>query len=161
MADDSARLGRELSDAVVLFHEAIGQRRGLTAVDHKALGIITRSGPLTAGRLAQLTGLTPGAVTGLVDRLVRAGCVRREPDPADRRRLLVSAAAGPPDDAVLADVFAILGREMGEFTSGLDERQVEAVVAWLRKMIDVLQAQTRRLSEADERALRAPEAAGR
>src|SRR5699024_4194273 len=63
----------DLSTAVVLFHEAIAQRLGLSAADLKALGLIMRDGPLTAGALAQRTGLTPGAVTGLVDRLEHAG----------------------------------------------------------------------------------------
>src|SRR5260370_1193529 len=47
-------------------------------------------GPLTAGRLAELTGLTTGAITGVIDRLERAGLARRERDADDRRKTLVT-----------------------------------------------------------------------
>src|SRR5262245_33252986 len=104
MADDGstrrgADLGWELSTAVVLFHEAVAARLGLSAADHRALGLISRSGAVTAGELAQRTGLSPGAVTGLVDRLEQGGHVRRTRDPADRRRVLVEpvSAPGRPD----------------------------------------------------------------
>lgn len=150
MAEDDAdtpvgaTLGWELSTAVVLFHEAIAQRLGLSAADHKALGLVMRDGPLTAGALAQLTGLTPGAVTGLVDRLERAGYVRRTPDPADRRRSLVVTAQDLRAD--LARVFIELTREMGDFMSKYDEREMAAIADYITNTIKVLDAQTRRLS---------------
>ncbi|MGH2460296.1 MAG: MarR family winged helix-turn-helix transcriptional regulator, partial [Chloroflexota bacterium] len=75
-------LGRELSTAVVLFHEAIAERLGMSATEWKCLDVLGRAGPITARELAEQTGLTTGAITGLVDRLERAGYVRRVPNPA-------------------------------------------------------------------------------
>jgi DNA-binding MarR family transcriptional regulator len=148
MTDDDRRdaeLGWELSTAVVLFHEAIADRLGLSAADHKALGLITRAGAVTAGELAQLTGLSPGAVTGLVDRLAEAGHVRRDRDPADRRRVVVVpvTTAGRPD---LSGIFADLAAAMGSFTDDYDEHQARAIRDYLDKTIAVLREQTRRLS---------------
>lgn len=145
---DGSVLGEELSTAVVLFHEAIGRRLGLSATDHKALGIVRRSGPLTAGRLSQLTGLTPGAVTGLVDRLQRAGYVRRRPDPADRRRILIEAVPGRHGDP--AAVFARLRAAMGEVNARYDERELMVIDDWVTRTIDVLRTETKRLSAAEE-----------
>ena len=142
---DGAALGWELSTAVVLFHEAIGQRLGLSAVEHKALDLITRHGPLTAGALAEHTGLTSGAVTGLVDRLERAGYVRRAPDPADRRRILIAAVPDRRPD--LTVVFAELGQEMAGFLARYDERELAAIADWIANTIRALQAQTRRLTQ--------------
>jgi DNA-binding Lrp family transcriptional regulator len=142
---DGAELGWELSTAVVLFHEAIADRLGLSAADHKALGLISRAGRLTAGELAQRTGLSPGAVTGLVDRLEEAGYVRRTRDPADRRRVVVEpvAAAGRPD---LSGIFAELGAAMAAFAGDYDEHQARAIRDWVEKTIIVLREQTRKLS---------------
>lgn len=144
-AADAGDWGRRLSTAVVMFHEALGDRLGLSAVDHRALSLVQREGPLTAGRLAELTGLTPGAVTGLVDRLERAGFVRREPDPTDRRRIrIVPVADRHPD---YGDAFAELAREMRVFMAKYDERELAVIADYVRNTIEVLERQTRRLSQ--------------
>jgi DNA-binding Lrp family transcriptional regulator len=138
-------LGWELSTAVVLFHEAVAQRLGLSAADHRALGVVSRAGSLTAGELAQRTGLSPGAVTGLVDRLESAGHVRRTRDPADRRRVVIVpvSAPGRPD---LSGIFRDLGAAMADFAGDYDEQQIRAIQDYLVKTIRVLREQTRRLS---------------
>jgi DNA-binding MarR family transcriptional regulator len=147
---EGAELGWQLSTAIVLFHEAVAQRLGLSAADHKALGLVMRNGPLTAGALAELTGLTPGAVTGLVDRLERTGHVTRAPDPADRRRVLISAALDRRTD--LGATFAELSRAMNELVAKYDEREAAAIVDYLTNTIQVLRVQTRRLSRSDDTA---------
>ncbi|MGN9784486.1 MarR family winged helix-turn-helix transcriptional regulator [Nonomuraea sp. ZG12] len=142
---DGAEMGWELSTAVVLFHEAVARRLGLSAVDHKALGVISRTGPLPAGALAARLGMNASAVTALVDRLERAGHVRRVPDPGDRRRVLVEAAPGRRPD--LAGVFAELGTEMNAFMTRYDEHELAAIADYLTRTIAVLRAQTERLAE--------------
>jgi DNA-binding MarR family transcriptional regulator len=139
-----AELGRELSTAVVLFHEAVAERLGLRAADHRALGLISRAGRLSAGELAQLTGLSPGAVTGLVDRLEAAGHVRRDRDPADRRRVVVVPAAGAGPD--LSGLFTDLTAAMGALVGDYDEHQAWAIRDYLHRTIEVLREQTRKLS---------------
>jgi DNA-binding MarR family transcriptional regulator len=68
-------------------HEAIARRAGLSGTDHKYLGIIVDRGRMSAGELANASGLTTGAVTGLIDRLEREGLVKRELDKQDRRKI--------------------------------------------------------------------------
>src|SRR5438270_3489198 len=80
---------RQLSAATILFHQAIADRLGLNVTDHKCLDILERTGPMTAGEMAQQTGLTTGAITGVIDRLEQAGFVRRAEDPNDRRRVII------------------------------------------------------------------------
>jgi DNA-binding MarR family transcriptional regulator len=150
-------MGRELSTAVVLFHEAVGERLGLSAADHRALGIVSRAGPMTAGDLARLTGLTPGAVTGLVDRLERAGHVRRTADPADRRRILIEVI--PDQSTGFGDAFAELGAEMSRVMAKYDERERAAIADWIVNTIAVLRAQTKRLTADPADAANAPDAA--
>lgn len=80
---------RELSSAAVLFQAALAESRGLSFIEAKAVDLLERFGPLTAGELSTRSGLAPASVTGLVDRLVRKGVVRRGPHPRDGRRVLI------------------------------------------------------------------------
>ncbi len=80
---------RNISTVSVLFHQSVSELAGLTGADHKYLEVIYSHGPLTAGKLAELTGLTTGAITGVIDRLEREGLVAREKDPNDRRKVVV------------------------------------------------------------------------
>src|SRR5262245_6334425 len=79
---------RDVSGQGVLYSQAVAERLGMNSTDLECLDHILR-GPVTAGRLAELTGLTTGAITGVIDRLERVGLARRERDPNDRRKILV------------------------------------------------------------------------
>ncbi|CAM3417913.1 MarR family winged helix-turn-helix transcriptional regulator [Isoptericola cucumis] len=151
--DPAARMGTELSDAVVLFHDALGSLMGLSAPDHKALGILRREGPMSASALARRTGLTAGAVTGLVDRLERGGHARRERDPDDRRRLVI--AAGGPVSPGLAAAFAGLGKGMAEVTAQFTPAELAVVARWVELTTATLREQVDEIAR-----LRASEAAG-
>ena len=76
-------LHRDLATAMITFHEAVARRLGVTAADQRVLGVLGRMGVATPSRLAESTGLTTGAITGIVDRLERAGFAKRVPNPAD------------------------------------------------------------------------------
>src|SRR5918992_865947 len=89
-----ADLVREVTGQSVLLGQAIARRAGLSPADLEVLGAIDQHGPLSAGQLGELTGLSPAAVTGLIDRLERAGVAARRADAADRRRVLVETAEG-------------------------------------------------------------------
>jgi DNA-binding MarR family transcriptional regulator len=93
LLDALAEAGRAHSDATVLFHAAVAERLGLNPTDHKVMSILERQGPLSAGDIAQRSGLATASVTALVDRLEQRGLARRHPDPGDRRRVLVEATA--------------------------------------------------------------------
>jgi DNA-binding MarR family transcriptional regulator len=80
---------RDVSGQGVLYSQAVAVRLGINSTDLECLDHISR-GPVTAGRLAELTGLTTGAITGVIDRLECVGLARRERDAADRRKTLVS-----------------------------------------------------------------------
>ena len=71
------------------FGQTVAIRFGLSESDIETLEALIDMGASTAGRLSELTGLTSGAVTRVIDRLEQAGYVRRVPDPADRRRVIV------------------------------------------------------------------------
>jgi DNA-binding MarR family transcriptional regulator len=87
---------RDTSGQGVLYSQAVAERLGMNSTDLECLDHILR-GPVTAGRLAKLTGLTTGAITGVIDRLERIGLARRESDPSDRRKTAVRALPAAPE----------------------------------------------------------------
>jgi DNA-binding MarR family transcriptional regulator len=80
---------RRSQEATARFDDAVGDALGLNRTDMRCLDVLEREGPITAGQLAEATGLTSGAMTTALDRLERAGFARRVRDPGDRRRVLV------------------------------------------------------------------------
>ena len=87
--DDFVRL----TERAALFQEAAAERLGLNVTDLRCLAMAHAEPGMSASRLAELSGLTSGAITGVLDRLERAGLLRREADPDDRRRTLVRGPA--------------------------------------------------------------------
>lgn len=84
---------RALSTEIDRLDQVAADRYGLNRTDMRGLDLVGRSGPIAPTELAQLLGFTTGGITTVIDRLERAGYVRRRPDPKDRRRLVIEATA--------------------------------------------------------------------
>jgi DNA-binding MarR family transcriptional regulator len=97
---EGAAAYRRYVSAEVLHGHATAEAAGLNATDFFCLNLLSLSGPLTAGQLAQQTGLTTGAATRMIDRLERSGFVRRGRDAADRRQVIVEACRPDGHDEV-------------------------------------------------------------
>src|SRR3954470_6826109 len=103
-APDRAKLIAELSHQArvstlwtVLLHNAIASRSGINVTDMQCINLLQLRGPMTPGQLADAMFLTTGgAITALIDRLEKAGMVRRRRDEEDRRRVLVEATQDRP-----------------------------------------------------------------
>jgi DNA-binding MarR family transcriptional regulator len=113
------------------FDNLAADRLGLNRTDLLAINIIENSGGLTAGELAKEAGLTTGAVTGVIDRLERAGYARRVSDPTDRRRVKLEVT---PKFYARAD--RIWGPMAADWASRLGGRftaeELERVIDFLR-----------------------------
>ncbi|MHC6218940.1 MarR family transcriptional regulator [Arthrobacter sp. MMS24-S77] len=81
--------GRELSTAAVMFHTKLSELRGLSATEGKAIDILLRFGPMTAGEFGEHSGLAPASVTGLMQRLESKGVARRVRHEGDKRKVLI------------------------------------------------------------------------
>src|ERR1700754_5072760 len=81
---------RRSSALGVIFGQTVAGRVGISSSDLECLDFLNIEGRVTAGRLAEVTGLTTGAITGVVDRLEKAGFVRRDRDEADRRKVFIA-----------------------------------------------------------------------
>jgi DNA-binding MarR family transcriptional regulator len=80
---------RKASAQGTMFAKAVADRAGISSSDMDCMDFLNFEGRITAGRLAELTGLTTGAITGVIDRLEKAGFVRRERDEGDRRKVFI------------------------------------------------------------------------
>lgn len=128
-------LARRYGTATVLLHHAVGGRVGLGPTDHKCLDLLLERGPLTASQLATLTGLTTGALSGVVARLERDGRIGREPDPHDGRRQLLSVR--PDGNQDLVDVFAAIDLDRRPIVDGFDRHQLDAVEQFLERATEL------------------------
>ncbi len=91
---------------------------------------------MTGSRLAALTSLTTGAITGVVARLERAGFVRREPDPHDRRQQILSPAQDRIHD--IHEVFAPIRKDMTVLLDSFNTRELEAIARFLSSSTDLV-----------------------
>jgi len=141
-------LGRELSARTVFFHELVARRLGLNATDTRCLDLIARAGEteLTAGDLGRATGLTTGAVTGILDRLEGAGLVERVRDAGDRRRVIVRPR--PEAASRVARLYEGLGAAMMKLASGYTTAELELIGGFLERNLVILKDQIAQLSEA-------------
>ena len=146
-----ASLDRELSDAVVFFHTAVAGHLGMGLADWKCLGLLERHGGMTAGRLAELSGFTTGAITGIVDRLERSGYASRQPNPADRRSVMVCPGNLDGLKETIRPIFVSLHRAMGRVTRNYSAAEREAVRNWLAETTRVLRAETQELRKPGRR----------
>jgi DNA-binding MarR family transcriptional regulator len=124
---------REVSGLGVLFSDAAAERLGLNPTDLECLGYLG-GGPISAGALAAATGLTTGAITGVIDRLERAGFARRQPDPNDRRKVLVRET--PEAQARTAPLFAPMAAAAAAVLAAYSDADLALLLGFLEKSRD-------------------------
>lgn len=137
------------STATVLFHHAVADRLGLNPTDHKCADLIMRHGPLTAGELAEVTGLTSGAITGVVDRLEKAGYVKRERDEHDRRKVMIHARHNPEIERTFIALFASISSAMEKLCDEYSESDLEMILHFMGRCRELAQEETKRLRTLD------------
>ncbi|SHG97273.1 MarR family winged helix-turn-helix transcriptional regulator [Streptoalloteichus hindustanus] len=130
--------------AYVLFNQAVADHLGLHPTDVQALSLLTAApGPLTVRQIADLTGLTTGSATRLVDRLERGGYVAREPDQHDRRRVLVTSV--PDRVARVTAVWDDLGQTWQTLLDDHTEDELEVITRHMRRAHELSHVQMERL----------------
>ena len=140
---------REVGAQTVLFSHAVADRAGISSTDLETLDILARNGPMTAGRLAELTGLTTGAITGLVDRLDRRGYARREPHPSDRRSVIVRPLIENAERD-LAPSYAGMSQAMADLMSRYSDEELAVVTDFLTRAAAISAEQIARLRNASK-----------
>lgn len=138
--------GRDNSNAAVMFHTAIGERMGVGMTEEKALDLLQRLGPLTAGELSKHTGLAPASVSGLIDRLESKWLVRRTRDTKDRRRVIVEV--NHEQLAGGAEIFAPFVAGLTELYSSYSDEQLELILDFLDRATAIQRTCTTQLTSS-------------
>jgi DNA-binding transcriptional ArsR family regulator len=127
-----------------LMSQAAAERIGINSTDLNCLNILSLGGEITAGQLAQATGLTTASITGVVDRLEQAGYVRRERDSRDRRRVVIHLIIEP----VLRDVVAVFAPVLAAWKTvadGYTDAELELIIGFQVKSEQALRDNLPRL----------------
>jgi DNA-binding MarR family transcriptional regulator len=126
-------LGRRMSTQTVFLHEAIAQTVGLNATDTKCIDLILRApkGMLTAGQIAELSGLTTGAVTHILNRLEKRGFIERLRDEHDRRKVLVRVSE--ESLAPLTPRYEAIGRRFMSLVEQYGDRELRLICEYMEQ----------------------------
>jgi DNA-binding MarR family transcriptional regulator len=136
---------REMSTETIMFHQAVADELGLHIADHKCMDIIHRFGAMPAGRLGEMTGLTTGAITGMIDRLEKAGYVRRANDPKDRRKTIVEPVRNKKLERKIEMIFTPLHERMHKFLSSYSDNELTFLFDAITKLIEQTREESKRL----------------
>lgn len=140
MANDKIIALRKLTQKYayisIQMHETIARKAGFSGTDHKYLGFFLQKGALTAGELAGLTGLTTGAVTGLIDRFEKKNLVERQFDKNDRRKVIIV-----PDSEKIMALFEPFYKEFQDETDKLiaafSNEEIEIIESYFAKALEL------------------------
>jgi len=130
--DELSEQIRISSTHAVMRSKMIAEKLKMNPIDLETLEILMREGKITAGELARFTGLTTGAVTGLIDRLVKAGYAKRDADPQDRRKILIELN----EEKVFQDViplYSFIASSTDKLLDKYTEKELQLIIDFYKK----------------------------
>jgi len=119
---------RKASSQGAMFAKIVADRAGISSADMDCIDFVNVEGRMTAGRLAELTGLTTGAITGVIDRLEKAGFVRRERDDSDRRKVFIVPV--PERMMAMGRSYELVKRAMRKQSEAYSDAELELLVRY-------------------------------
>jgi DNA-binding MarR family transcriptional regulator len=123
---------RHFSAGTTLFNQKVADHVGLHLTDMQCMNLLDLLGTSTPSRLAECTGLTTGGVTVMLDRLEKAGYIRREPNPDDRRSVLVHVAAKKMEKIQVQ--YTGLAEQFDAYLAEASDEELEVAVKFLKRM---------------------------
>jgi DNA-binding MarR family transcriptional regulator len=131
---------REFLEVSEAFEKRLGDELGVNATDLEAMEHLIMNGPLTPTELSRRLGISTASVTTAIDRLVALEHARRDPNPADRRGVLVVPSPASAQRAMsrLMPMISGLDAELDGFS---DEEQ-RAITAYLERVVDRYRSHT-------------------
>ncbi len=146
---DFRALSRQYSDTSIWMHEAIARKAGLSGTDHKYLGLIIDKGQMTAGELSSATGLTTGAITGLIDRLEKKKLVKRQLDKEDRRKVIIVANIANAMK-LLEPIFSKLQERTVALIESFSEKDMKVITSYFQSAIDIMEDVTHNMNKKNK-----------
>jgi DNA-binding MarR family transcriptional regulator len=141
---------RRASAQGVIFGQTVADCAGISNSDMDCLDFLILEGRVTAGRLAEITGLTTGAITGVVDRLEKAGFVRRERDANDRRKVFIAPI--PENIAKFGKLYEHMQRAMLKEWEAYSDAELRLLLRFATKSYQTMLTATAELKAMIEAA---------
>ena len=123
---------REFIAGSIIYNQQVADHVGLRLTDMQCINVLDLMGPSTPGELARSTGLTTGGVTVMLDRLEKAGYVKRVPNPRDRRSVLVRL--NPTKLKKMQAFYGEINQRMAALLDETPDRELRSVVDLFSKM---------------------------
>ncbi|TGL37702.1 MarR family winged helix-turn-helix transcriptional regulator [Leptospira perdikensis] len=140
---------RKYFETALGMHEAIAKKAGLTGTDHKYLGYLIENGEMSAGELAKISGLTTGAITGVIDRLEKNKLVKRKFLQADRRKVMIVPNLEKANQ-LFSPIFKKLQKDTELLISSFSSRELEVVHRYFESAIGIMERMSKKLQEKNE-----------
>lgn len=125
----------------IQMHEAVARKAGLSGTDHKYLGFLIEKGQMTAGELSTLTGLTTGAVTGLIDRFEKKKLVKRQFAEDDRRKVIIVPST-ENIMALLEPLYAAFRKESEQLIASFSDEEIQIIELYFSKAVKIMEETT-------------------
>jgi DNA-binding MarR family transcriptional regulator len=138
------RLSEWHAYASLQMHEAVARKAGFSGTDHKYLGFLLQKKEMTAGELSALTGLTTGAVTGLIDRLEKKKLVKRKFSDQDRRKVILESNHKTITD-LLEPLYSDFRYQSEQLSASLSEQERDIIERYFEKSIEIMKEVTHKL----------------
>lgn len=150
MENEAVKKVRKLSQhyayTSIQMHETVARKTGLSGTDHKYLGFLMEKGQMTAGELATLTGLTTGAVTGLIDRLEKKKLVRRIFAEDDRRKVMIEPNANRIM-ALFEPLYLEFRSKSQKLLAAFSKKELRVIQTYFEEAIDIMNETTEKLNK--------------
>jgi DNA-binding MarR family transcriptional regulator len=132
-----------------IFRELVSKRVGMTITELSCLSYLSDKGQATAGELAKITGLTSGAITGLISRLERKGCITYVRDTKDRRKVILRPVEKKM--ALPMHYYRRLSEKYYRLLSTFDENQIEFLMYKSKSITKMLLEEIEKLSKQEQK----------
>ena len=140
---------RKETRTATLFVQTVAENSSIHITDIRCLDFLTEAQSATAGDLAKVTGLTTGAITAVIDRMEKAGFIKRIADSNDRRKIIIKLLVKHPKHLQIArNLFA---NQMPKILSGYTSDEIVIIADWNAKLISLFQDEIRKLKKLKQK----------
>jgi DNA-binding MarR family transcriptional regulator len=124
---------------------------GINRTDLRALSVLAEAGaPLSASQLAAAMRLTRGATTTALDRLERAGYVRREQNPEDGRGVRIALTAKIAAES--AKIWGPIGEDSSRFLARFSVKELELILRFIEESTTLQEHHVERIASLRRRS---------
>jgi len=146
---DLIALIKKETRTATLFVQTVAESSGMHTTDIKCLDFLVEARSVTAGDLARFTGLTTGAITAVIDRMEKAGFIKRTADSNDRRKIIIKLLVEHPKHSQV--VHSLFTNQMPKILSEYTSNEIAIITDWNSKLISLFQDEIKKLKDLKQK----------